>query len=123
MPYERIVVSAGRREDRRCGRVRQRNPAGADVLCHAAADAQPELLALHRRRGFARVRVWDDEWSDKSHSDDARMTNSFLSLGAWMREMPALPADGPRFQFGSFVSIANLGNNRAGRSQRVFALP
>ena len=68
--------------------------------------------------GFARVRVWDDEWSDLSLDED--MTHSYLTMGSWMR---APEEGGFTPQFGAFVSIDDLGLGRNGRLQSVFALP
>ena len=68
--------------------------------------------------GFARVRVWDDEWSDLSL--DRKMTHSYLTMGSWMR---APEEGGFTPQFGAFVSIDNLGLGRNGRPQNVFAPP
>ena len=68
--------------------------------------------------GFARVRVWDDEWSDLSL--EAEMTHSYLTLGSWMRA----PGDGGFApQFGAFVSIDDLGLGRRGNPQNVFVAP
>ena len=78
----------------------------------------------HHGVGFGVASVWDDEFSDLSHTADNLATNNYLAFGVWLSDA-AGPGErtGPRLQMGSFASVSGLGNTRAGYSQAFFSPP